>query len=651
MSNRTLELRNCLIFVTLLLFGFASIPQAEATAQTRPQTKYRLSSLEGPNDKDEFEHWLDNFFAEVLSKDYRPAIPGVVFVLVKDDSIFFAKGYGYANIETKQPFDPKQTTVRAASVTKTLTATAIMQLVEQGKLDLNEDIHVYFPDLDFSSSFTEPITVGSLLTHSAGFDETPFRYSKKEALQTLSLYIGTKVPARVAAPNTVLTYSNYSYALAGRLIEIISGETYDEYIAKHILQPLNMNSSSVLAPVPQPLMERLATGYIANKDGFTPIPDLVYPPDEAGGGLTTTADDMAHFLIAHLQNGRFGKKHILEEETAKEMHAQHYTNVPSLPGYTYGFYERFDNGRRILMHGGGHRDAASLAVILPEEGVGFFISINRSIELSDGGDPREELFRAFMNRYYPETVKMEENFMKADQRFNGVYRITRYIHRGIEKALKMDAPLVQATVRVNSDGTITLSYPFNFVPPTHWRQIKPLLFQNMDKPSDLIAFQENENGQITHLFGTLITPFSLERVRWYETFSVQVSILGATAIVFLFVAFYLPLAALLRYTRKRKPFRTRLALLEWLIAMAGLVIIISLVVGNSTLIGDVNHIIGMLMIAGYGFVLLTCGMAISTINLWRKGLGAISSRIGFSVFTMTAIVFISFLRFWNIILA
>jgi hypothetical protein len=369
----------------------------------------------------------------------------------------------------------------------------------------------------------------------------------------------------------------------------------------------------------------------------------------AGGGLTTTAEDMAHFLIAHLQGGRFGNNRVLQDETAKQMHAQHFTNDLSLPGYTYGFYERFDNGRRILMHGGGHRDAASLAVIIPDEGVGFFISINTSIEISSGGDPREELFREFINHYYPEKVNPAENFIKVDQRFNGVYRITRYVHRSIEKALKMDAPLTQATARVNSDGTITLSYPFNFVPPTKWRQIKPLIFQNVDQPSDLLAFREDKNGLITHLFGTLISPFSLERIAWYETLPVQLGIFVVSAVSLLLIALYLPLAVLIRYLRKRKPLLTRLALLEWLLGVVGLMIIIALVVGNSTLIGGVNQIITILVSAGYGFTLLACGMILSTVTLWRKGLWTTSSRICYPVVSVIAMIFVWFLQFWNII--
>jgi len=398
-------------------------------------------------------------------------------------------------------------------------------------------------------------------------------------------------------------------------------------------------------------MARLATSYTYNKDSFVPTTDLVYRSDISAGGLTTTAEDMSHFLIAHLQNGRFENNRILQEETAKQMHAEHFTDEPSLPGYTYGFYERFDNGRRILMHGGNLRDAASLAVIIPEEGVGFFISINTPIEISSGGDPREELFTEFMNHYYPEKDKPDENFIRADQRFSGVYRITRYVHRSIEKALKLDAPLTQATVEVQPDGTITLSYPFNIVPPTNWKQIRPLIFQNVNKPSDLLAFRENKNGEITHLFGTLISPFSLERIAWYETLPIQVGILGASALSFLFIVLYLPIAVLIRYIRRRKSLITAMALLEWLVGVAGLTIVISLVIGNSTLIGEVTSVITILVTVGYIFSLLTCGMVLGTFALWQKRVGTARSRVHYLVVTLLAILFVWFLQFWNVIFA
>ena len=651
MNKKSLSLPGRLLLTIILLFCSGSVFQEHTRAQAIRQVRYAESSLEGPDDREELEGWLNGFFEKVLDKGYRPAIPGAVFVLVKDGSIFLAKGYGHANLESMQPFDPEQTTVRAASITKTFTATAIMQLAEQGKLDLNADIRDYFPDLNVPSSFSEPITVGDLLTHSAGFDETPFRYATGETVLLLSTYLRTEIPARVAAPNTVLTYSNYSYALAGRLIEIVSGEAYDQYIASHILQPLEMNSSSVTQPVPQRLAARLATGYTHSKDGFHPILERLYPPDEAGGGLTTTAEDMANFLIAQLQNGRYKNTRILQEETGKQMHAQHFTNDPALPGYTYGFDERFENGRRILMHGGGHRDAASLAVLLPDEGVGFFVSMNTSIEISSGGDPREELFVGFMNHYYPENVNPQENFIKADRRFNGVYRITRYVHQGIEKVMKMDAPLTQATVKVNADGTITLKYPFNFVPPTQWRQIQPLVFQNVNKSSDLIAFREDKSGKITHLFGTLVLPFSLERIAWYETLPVQLSIFLASGILFLGIALYFPIRVTISYFRRKKLPMLAWGFLEWMAGITGLIIMISIVIGNATLSGSVKTIMIILKTAGYGFTLLSCGLIFSTVTLWRKGIGSIASRIRYSVVTLVALIFVWFLGFWNIILA
>jgi CubicO group peptidase (beta-lactamase class C family) len=655
--------RYVFLLAVLWLAGFGSFPAVDRAGQASPGAglapgsivtgsatiPVREQRLDGPQDAREFEQWLDSFFERVLGPEYRPAIPGAVFILVKDGDVFLSKGYGFANLEAGQPFSTRQTTVRAASITKTFTALAIMQLVEQGKLSLSGDIRSYFPELNFGSTYPEPITPGDLLTHSAGLDETSFRYWHDDEVRRLAAFLVQEVPARVEVPGTLLTYSNYSYALAGRLVEIASGQSYAEYMDRHILQPLGMVSSSMVQPIPQFLLQRLTTGYTFQNGHLVPMAERLYRSDISAGGLTTTAEDMGRYLIAQLQLGRLGDTRVLGEDAARLMQAQHFANAPGLPGYTYGFYERFDNGRRTLMHGGGLRDAASLAVLLPEEQIGFFISINTPIELSSGGDPREELFRQFMNRYYPERHQAQVAFLPADPRLAGSYRLTRYVHRSIEKALKLDAPLIQATVRVDPDGTLTLSYPFDIVSPAHWKQIRPLVFQNVADPSDWLVFRENERGQITHLFGTLIQPFSLERIAWYETIPVQTGLLAASTLVFLAQAVWFPLAVATSWWRKRKWRLTVIPLIEWLMGLDGLGIVGALVIGNMTITGRPTVLIGLLITAGYGFGLMAGSLVVYGLARWRMEPQPIAARIGYVAVSLVAVMFAWFMSYWNII--
>src|SRR5690242_12011807 len=192
--------------------------------------------------KQDFETFLD---ALIPSQLQTCNIAGAVVSVVKDGQTLFQKGYGYADVEAKKPVLPDQTLFRPGSISKLFTATAVMQLVEQGKLDLDRDVNDYL-DFVIPKTYPDPVTLRQLLTHTAGFEETlkNLFVAHESDMKPLRTYLVNQMPARIFPPGKVPSYSNYGFTLAGYIVERVSGEKFERYIDDHILKPLAMNNST-----------------------------------------------------------------------------------------------------------------------------------------------------------------------------------------------------------------------------------------------------------------------------------------------------------------------------------------------------------------------------------------------------------------------
>ncbi len=202
---------------------------SQQEAGTQPEAELSSADLEA---------FLDGIMPVQLR---RGDIAGAVVSVVKDGKVLFAKGYGYADIEAKKPVSPGDTLFRPGSISKLFTWTAVMQLVEQGKLDLDRDVNAYL-DFKIPSTYPQPITLRHIMTHTSGFAETVENLFVKDAaaMKPLQTYLEEHVPNRIFPPGSTPAYSNYATALAGHIVQRVSGQPFDEYIAANILQPLGM---------------------------------------------------------------------------------------------------------------------------------------------------------------------------------------------------------------------------------------------------------------------------------------------------------------------------------------------------------------------------------------------------------------------------
>ncbi|MGH8186358.1 MAG: serine hydrolase domain-containing protein, partial [Steroidobacteraceae bacterium] len=356
-TSRSGRLGAALAALFTLTFAHAAIARDVPGTGVRPGAPQPLEPR-GPTTREEVEAFVDGFMNAQMRSG--PVAGGAV-VVVKDGELFFSKGYGFEDAEKRVPVDPQQTLFRPGSVSKLFTWTAVMQLVEQGRLDLDADVNTYLTDFKLSDRYPDPVTLRNLMTHTAGFEDGAVGYlfaASDKDLLPLGEWLKAHVPLRARPPTkdfnsgTNASYSNWGTALAGHIVEIVSGQPFDEYLEQHIFKPLGMARSTFREPLPAELAERMSGGYTFEggqfkKNGF----EFIHAAGPAGS-MSATATDLAKFMLAHLQEGAVGEGRILSPETTRIMHRRVLSPDPSVNGHALGFYETWINGRRIIGHGG-----------------------------------------------------------------------------------------------------------------------------------------------------------------------------------------------------------------------------------------------------------------------------------------------------------
>jgi CubicO group peptidase (beta-lactamase class C family) len=493
-------------------------------------------------DRADLEAWLDGFLPFALQ---QADIAGGVVVVVRDGEILFQKGYGYADVGRKIAMDPDNTLLRAGSVSKLFTWTAVMQLVEQGKLELDRDINEYL-DFEIAPRAGEPVTLRHLMTHTPGFEDTIKNTLIDDPRRALPLeeFLKTQVPARIHPAGKVPAYSNYGVGLAGYIVERVAGESFDDYIEHNVFAPLGMTSSSFRIPLPAGLQARLAKGYALSSAPAKP--DEMFVPAPAGN-LATTAADMARFMIAHLQDGALGSARILKPETAALMHGTPLTIVPTLNRMMLGFYETSRNGRVIIGHGGDLQWFHTYLHLFMAEGVGLYVAVNSAGKAGAAGSIRTALFEQFADRYFSGPApagKMDASQAAEHARLMlGTYQGSRRVESSFMSAMYLFG---QTGVVANPDGTITVPFLRGLDDqPKKWREIAPFVWRDVQGEDRLAA--KVENGRVVMFSTDQVSPFLwFQRVPWWKssawlTPALVVSLLSMTATALLW-----PIAALTR---------------------------------------------------------------------------------------------------------
>jgi CubicO group peptidase (beta-lactamase class C family) len=485
--------------------------------------------------------WLDGYLPYAL---HTGDIAGAVVAIVKDGKVLTERGYGFSDVEKRTPVDPKRTLFRPGSVSKLVTWTAVMQLVEQGKINLDADINQYL-DFTIPARDGKPVTMRNLMQHTGGFEEQAKGIiSEDPHAPGFEALLKQWVPDRVFAPGTTPAYSNYGASLAGYIVQRLSGESFDSYVEKHIFAPLDMPLSSFRQPLPANLAPLMSKGYPrASKDAKAY--EIIGPAP--AGSLASPAEDMAHFMIAHLQGGEYQGQRILSAATAEQMHNSPLTVVPPLNRMELGFFETNINGREVIAHLGDTDMFHTSLHLFLKDGVGFYVSFNSPGKEGAAQNLRGALFQDFADRYLPGKVPESRIDARTTAAHAGLLKGSWVNSRGSQTSFLAVLDLFgQTQLGVNDSGElVTPPFPGLNGEPRHWIEYAPFVWRDRDSHERLAA--KVVDGRAVRFSIDEISPFIVfDRPAWYRNTSWLRPAFFVSAAALLLTAVLWPITAIVR---------------------------------------------------------------------------------------------------------
>ena len=569
----------------------------------------------------------------------RGRLPGTAVAVVQD-------GYGTTDLSTGERVNPETTIFSAGGLATVFTATGIMQLVEQGKLDLQTDVNEYLTSIELpSGEFPEPINAFHLLTHTAGFDTRLNGSAARspQAIRPLAEYLEESLPQRIREPGQVLAHSQHGYGILGQIIADVSGEPYEQYMIRHILDPLGMAHTTLIPPErPAP---QIASGYRPRFTGPRSAAPA-FPHLTPAAGLATTAGDMAKFMIAMLEGGTFGQQ-ILGDDTRKLMQSQLYAPDERMPGLAPGLFESYFRGQRMLFSTGEISGFAAGMFIFPEQRIGIFIANN-----GHQSQPITSLLFRIMNEYfnYPAALVVpREGHRQRTDALHGGYRQANHPRKNVEKAGALTTPPLR--ISLGADGSLrAFGRRYAEISPGWYREVEG---------DELLAFSTGPHGE-----QQLVTSFPWEgttlwtRIAWWQEPLFHQVILGICVLASLAaIAFPVPWhrrhrkgAPIVYDPYRGKGSRTMLRSLGlWNLATVTLYIVGMQMAGPAGLIFGVPWQVDLAGLAALGSAILLLPTALIVWPGWKTGEFREGERAALVVFFTVSILFVVVLGYWNLL--
>lgn len=570
--------------------------------------------------------------------------PGAVVVVVNREGVVFAKGYGFADVEARKPFTADATLVRPGSISKLFTGIAVMQLVEAGRLDLDRDVNGY---IDFVIPVPQggvPVTLRRLLTHRAGFEEhVKELFSRKAQPEPLGRWLAKNLPLRLFPKGDVEAYSNYGLALAGYIVERVSGEAFAAYVQRHILDPLGMNHSTFRQPLPDDLAPMMAKGY--RRSDQPPLGFFETIAASPAGGLSATGTDMGRFIRALMNGGELDGARILSQARLDEMTAPANATPAGYLGLVFFGLEAA--GHDTIGHDGATMTFFSSLRFFPERGVGIFMSRNGIGDIRAARDipyPATVIAERFLPKVSGERSPEAADAPSVSSDSAGIAGIYHPSRRAESSCVRLNELVSQIVVKIDSSGNARVS-PAIFWPFAAGQTFKRVDHNVYEGPGARMAFI-NDAGSESYIAAPATrlqrVPWSLD-VRW-----IAPAFVVSAAIMFLTLLAW-PFAALWRRWRKkrwsedggdrRRHLAVRLVLIVDLAAIVATAALFMMSLRDLTVL---NEALDPLMLTVYALAWLGVLGAIFTVWVaalsWRKGVGHPWSRIHHSLIAVSSVM-------------
>lgn len=500
---------------------------------------------------------LEKTVDEVMEKHIGKTVPGAAVSIVKDGRVILTKGYGFSDVENQIPMDVEKTYLEAGSISKLFTWTAVMQLAEQGQIDLTADVSKYLPEGFLKLKY--PVTMAHLMSHTAGFEERTegLFVSDPAELIVLGEYLrAPHQPKQIYQPGTVIAYSNFGTNLAGYIVERLSGMPFEQYVEQHIFLPLEMDDATFVqdySGIAEVLTQK-SKGYLLGKDGFSPRPNI-YINDMPAGSLQTTAENMAHFMIAHLNTqGNAPYQLFAHQETLRKMQEVSFTENALLPGNAHGFWERFAGEYRVLEHGGNTESFSALVSIVPEENFGICTLTNVGGEMSG---VRTDLLNVLVGEIY--SNPQANASLDHSKEVAGWYKSARAVESGLVKVVSALAGSTDMQVKANDDGSIQVSIPMmgvlnNYVEtaPYFYERVEAedTLIDHAGLPMSRLSFIADEQGQVIQASSGVVADYLA--VPFYQATQFNLIALGLDLLLFAVGLFWGIIAWVISFRKEKK---------------------------------------------------------------------------------------------------
>ncbi len=595
------------VLAALLTFAAPAGVAGDIAAQA-PEVMHELTAADA-------DAWLDGYLPIALA---QADIAGAVVIIVKDGQVLTQRGFGYADIAARRRVDPQTTLFRPGSISKLFTWTAVMQLVEQGKLELDADVNRY---LDFTIPPFEgkPVTMRNIMTHTPGFEAALKHlivFQGSGPVPPLGDAVKERLPKRVFAPGTTGAYSNYAVGLAGYIVQRVSGMPFEDYIERKVFAPLGMTQATFRQPLPAALAPFMAKGYRLASLEPEPYEFVTLPP---AGSLAVSAADMAKFMIAHLDQGAG----LMQPATARMMHEPAHVAVPGVDRMALGFIEQRINGLAAIGHGGDAINFHSDLWLLPAQHVGLFMSMNSAGIGNATHVIRLALFQQFGKRYFAQARAAARTELSTAKEHARMLAGSYIASNGSFSNFVDFANFVgQTNIGLDRDGRPFIPGLPDFAGAARqWIEVAPFHWQDAHGPERLAA--QVEDGRVMRWGVDDDAPTNVfNRAPWYRDAAWLQPLSAASLIVLLFTALSWPVAALARRRHGALNPLTGADLIGYRLirAFAWLTLIVlggwmSLLGLRTIVLGNIDGRIWLLQIAGAlgGFGLA----AVAVWNLWR----------------------------------